>query len=122
MFCLSQAAPGVAHLDLVRESIGAVQTFRYPYLGLDHRHGGSFLVDAAVSPILDADGEVQGAVLVFRDVTEQYRLSQEMEFQATHDLLTGLGNRRAFECALADCFERVGETSPQHVVCYLDLD
>lgn len=122
VFRLSDATRSTAHLDLVAEAMTAAQTFHHPHLNLSHRQGGSYLVDAAFSPIQDADGEVRGAVLVFRDVTEQHRLSQEMAFQATHDELTGLGNRRAFELALAACFERTRDTAQQHVVCYLDLD
>ncbi len=108
--------------NLVAQAIVTAQTHRYPQLNLVHRAHGRFVVEAAVSPIRDADGDVQGAVLVFRDVTEQRRLSQEMAFQATHDELTGLGNRRAFEQALAQCFEHTRHDNQHHVVCYLDLD
>lgn len=122
VFCVSEAARGAAYLDLVAEAMAAAQTFHYPHLGVNRRQGNSLLVDAAFSPIQDADGEVRGAVLVFRDVTEQHRLSQAIEYQATHDELTGLGNRRAFETALAACFERTRSTAQHYVVCYLDLD
>lgn len=122
VFHLTDADTGTAHLDLVAEAMTAAQTFHYPYLSLKQRYGGQLLVDAAFSPIQDADGEVRGAVLVFRDVTEQHRLSREIEYQATHDELTGLGNRRAFELALMKCFERTRDTQHRHVVCYLDLD
>lgn len=109
--------------DMVAQAMATAQTLHYPQLRLFHRAHGHCLVEAAVSPIRDADGDVQGAVLVFRDVTEQRRLSQEVAFQATHDELTGLGNRRAFEQALAHCFDQVRtQPSHRHVVCYLDLD
>ncbi len=108
--------------DMVAETIAAAEAHRYPDLCLQQLHGGNVLVEAAVSPIKDADGEVQGAVLVFRDVTEQRRLSSEIAYQALHDELTGLGNRRAFEQALAQAFERTRGEVLQHVVCYLDLD
>lgn len=114
----SELAPD---LDVVASAMAAGQTQRYPQLGLAHARG-RVLVEAAVSPIRDADGVVQGAVLVFRDVTEQRRLSREMAFQATHDELTGLGNRRAFEATLAQCFARTREQAQTHVLCYLDLD
>lgn len=119
-------ADGVADADapdMVAQAMATAQTLHYPQLRLFHRLQGHCLVEAAVSPIRDADGDVQGAVLVFRDVTEQRRLSQEVAFQATHDELTGLGNRRAFEQALSQCFDQV-RTEPErrHVVCYLDLD
>jgi len=108
--------------DLVAQALAQARTVRHPHLTLTHRVVGSFLVEAAVSPIHDADGVVQGAVLVFRDVTEQRRLSQEIAFQATHDELTGLGNRRAFEATLSQCFARTREQAHRHVLCYLDLD
>ena len=108
--------------DMVVDTIAAAEAHRYPDLCLQQLHGGTVLVEAAVSPIKDADGEVQGAVLVFRDVTEQRRLSSEMAYQALHDELTGLGNRRAFEQTLAQAFERTRSEAVQHAVCYLDLD
>ena len=108
--------------DLVALALVAVESQRYPQIFLQRRDGGSLLVEAAVSPIRDADGEVQGAVLVFRDVTEQRRLSQAIAFQASHDELTGLGNRRAFEQALTQAFAHTRQEHQHHVVCYLDLD
>jgi diguanylate cyclase (GGDEF)-like protein/PAS domain S-box-containing protein len=108
--------------NLVADTMTTGQTQRYAQLSLTRRHASTVLVEAAASPIRDADGEVQGAVLVFRDVTEQRRLSQEMLFQATHDELTGLGNRRAFEQALSACLDTARAHDQQHVVCYLDLD
>ena len=122
VFRLGESLAGAAHLDLVAEALVASETFRYPYLSLNPLQGASCVVEAAVSPIRDADGEVQGAVLVFRDVTEQRRLSQEIEFQATHDELTGLGNRRAFEQALTQAFAHSRSQAQHHVLCYLDLD
>lgn len=108
--------------DLVAQALAEERTVRHPQLMLEHPIAGSFLVEAAVSPIRNVEGAMQGAVLVFRDVTEQRRLSQEMAYQATHDELTGLGNRRAFEAALGNCFAQVREPGLCHVVCYLDLD
>lgn len=111
-----------ATADPVAQALAEVCTVRHSHLTLAHRVVGHFLVEAAASPIRDADGTVQGAVLVFRDVTEQRRLSQEIAFQATHDELTGLGNRRAFEATLSQCFACTREQAQSHVLCYLDLD
>jgi diguanylate cyclase (GGDEF)-like protein/PAS domain S-box-containing protein len=122
VFCLAGADPAVSGVDPVADAMASGQTQRYPQLTLLQRQGGQFLVQAAASPIRDADREVRGAVLVFSDVTEQRRLSQEIAFQATHDELTGLGNRRAFEQALALAFAEVRLRATTHVVGYLDLD
>lgn len=108
--------------DMMAAAIAAAQALRYPELQLQPLHGGTVLVEATASPIKDADGEVQGAVLVFRDVTEQRRLSHEIAYQALHDELTGLGNRRAFEQALDRAFDGTRGTAQHDVVCYLDLD
>ncbi len=119
---LNPEGSGESTTDMVAHAIAAAQGLRYPDLRLQQRQGTSVLVEATVSPIKDADGEVQGAVLVFRDVTEQRRLSREIAYQATHDELTGLGNRRAFEQFLALAFEHTRGKALHHVVCYLDLD
>jgi diguanylate cyclase (GGDEF)-like protein/PAS domain S-box-containing protein len=109
-------------LEPLAQAMAAARTQRYPQLSLQTRQGVRLLVEAAASPTQDADGAVQGAVLVFRDVTEQRRLGQEIAFQASHDELTGLGNRRAFEQALALAFADARQHRSSHVVCYLDLD
>lgn len=47
---------------------------------------------------------------------------QEIAFQALHDELTGLGNRRSFEDKLARAFEESRSGLAHHVLCYMDLD
>ncbi|MCO5357945.1 EAL domain-containing protein [Acidovorax kalamii] len=84
--------------------------------------GAPLLIDLSASPLLRPGGDADGVVLVFRDVTEASRLSREMEFQALHDTLTSLGNRRAFEHLLAQAFAATRDATARHCVCYLDLD
>jgi diguanylate cyclase (GGDEF)-like protein/PAS domain S-box-containing protein len=96
---------------------------------------GRIMTDAGDTLLLARDGteraieltaarmpDSAGAVLVFRDVTEMRALSRELAYQATHDPMTGLFNRREFERrlqrALDDC--RLGHV--EHALCYLDLD
>ena len=90
------------------------------------RGGVEFGIEDSASPIRDADGEVHGAVLVFHDVSEQRRLNHEMSHRATHDVLTGLLNRGAFEDRLARLLERVGngsgDTGAGNALLYIDLD
>jgi len=47
-------------------------------------------------PQYNKDGEFTGYVGCAKDVTTEYGLKQQLEFQAAHDELTGLINRRAF--------------------------
>jgi diguanylate cyclase (GGDEF)-like protein/PAS domain S-box-containing protein len=60
--------------------------------------------------------------VVCRDVTEAHNLSQELTYQASHDSLTGLVNRRELENRLARVLETARTDASHHALCYLDLD
>lgn len=80
-------------------------------------------VTDTTSPICDGRGEVAGAVMVFRDVTEQRRSQDQLQHDALHDALTDLPNRALFLDRLQQAVDRA-ERSPQFhfVVMLLDLD
>ena len=61
-------------------------------------------------------------MVLLHDVTEMRGLARQMSYQATHDALTGLVNRREFERRLAEAIESGHRGDGQHVLCYLDLD
>jgi len=54
------------------------------------------IADSA-APIKDDDGIIKGAILVFRDVTEEKQRNDEIYYMSYRDALTGLYNRRFFE-------------------------
>ncbi len=84
--------------------------------------GNELGVEATASPIRGPDGGIAGAAVMLHDVSEMRGLTQQMSYQASHDALTGLVNRREFERRLGEALEisRAGRQS--HVMCYLDLD
>lgn len=86
------------------------------------RDGGLHAVDDSVAPIRDAEGRVLGAVLVFRDVTQQRRQFDEIRWRASHDGLTGLVNRTEFGQRLARTLERARRDGSQHALLAFDLD
>jgi diguanylate cyclase (GGDEF)-like protein/PAS domain S-box-containing protein len=86
------------------------------------RSGEAFGVQDSVAPIRNDKGEIFGVVLVFHDVTEQRRLSGEMQYRATHDSLTGLINRVEFEARLRQVLEQAQGDRSQHALLYIDLD
>lgn len=59
---------------------------------------------------------------ILEDVSESRRLSEELSHQATHDELTGLLNRRAFERHLGDYLRRAHSENSVHALCFIDLD
>ncbi|UTF58943.1 bifunctional diguanylate cyclase/phosphodiesterase [Gilvimarinus sp. DA14] len=66
--------------------------------------------------------DARESVVIVEDISESRRLSKELSFQATHDALTGLYNRRAFERRLTDSLKRARAESTQHSLCFIDLD
>jgi diguanylate cyclase (GGDEF)-like protein/PAS domain S-box-containing protein len=86
------------------------------------RDGSRVGVDWRAAEIHDREGHIAGSVLTFRDVSAEREHAQQRRWEATHDVLTGLVNRREFEARLdaALAARRAGGRS--HVVCFLDLD
>jgi diguanylate cyclase (GGDEF)-like protein/PAS domain S-box-containing protein len=80
------------------------------------------LVEVTAAPLRDEVGDISGAVLLLHDVTESRGLTRQISYQAAHDALTGLVNRREFERRLQDAVDGARRGDANHVLCYLDLD
>jgi diguanylate cyclase (GGDEF)-like protein/PAS domain S-box-containing protein len=89
---------------------------------LINRYGAEYAVEDTAAPLRDADGKVIGGVLVVRDVTESRSLSLQLNWQASHDALTGLANRFEFELLLNQLIASAKAQGKQHALLYLDLD
>jgi len=89
---------------------------------LVHRDGHEVGIEDTAAPIHDRNGQVTGAVIVFRDVGAARALSLRMTHLAQHDALTGLPNR----LLLTDRLDRAIAATRRHggslAVLYLDLD
>ena len=86
------------------------------------RNGEEFGIEDSAAPIHNQVGELLGMVLVFHDVTEQRRMSGEMTYRATHDVLTGLVNRAEFETRLRRALNNAHEQRGEHALMFIDLD
>ena len=86
------------------------------------RDGSQIAVDDSAAPIYGKDGDVAGAILVFRDVTRERRLQRKLSYQATHDTLTGLVNRYEFELRMENALMFARNEQREHSVAFLDLD
>jgi diguanylate cyclase (GGDEF)-like protein/PAS domain S-box-containing protein len=84
--------------------------------------GAEYGIEDTAAPIRSEAGEILGAVLVFHDVTEQRRLSGEMSYRASHDMLTGLVNRAEFETRLRRLVQRAHADGSLNALLYIDLD
>jgi len=81
-----------------------------------------YSIEVVVSPIFDSENFAVGAVLVLHDTTELRGMAQQLSYQATHDSLTGLINRREFEERLTEALEIVKRDNTDYILFYMDLD
>jgi diguanylate cyclase (GGDEF)-like protein/PAS domain S-box-containing protein len=87
------------------------------------RRGQEIAIQDSAAPIRDRAGNLIGAVMVFHDVSKERRLHRALHYQASHDALTGLINRREFENRLNAAVEDAKqEQEVRHALLYLDLD
>lgn len=84
------------------------------------KDGSIFWVHQRVT--LDPDTKDPRLLVVCRDVTEKRKLEEKLAYQAAHDTLTNLINRREFEQRLQRVLSSDLEPGDEHVLCYLDLD
>ncbi len=80
-------------------------------------------IQDSAAPIRDRIGNVIGSVMVFHDVSKETRLFRQLSYQASHDPLTNLINRREFENRLTTAIDQIrGKPDETHALLYLDLD
>ena len=89
---------------------------------LINRLGQEIAIQDSAAPIRDREGKTVGAVVVFRDVTKERRLKRALSFQASHDALTGLINRREFDNRLQLALQSARDGEGSHALLYVDLD
>lgn len=123
VFVAHREAGGAALDDPIERCLVTGRSTRLPSGAvLIGRDGQARAVDDSVAPIRGADGQVRGAVLVFRDVTQQRRQFNEIRWRASHDSLTGLVNRAEFNERLRRTLARSRRDGSQHALLAFDLD
>jgi diguanylate cyclase (GGDEF)-like protein/PAS domain S-box-containing protein len=86
------------------------------------RAGNEVAIQESAAPISDRAGRVIGAVVVFHDVTKERRLKRALAYQASHDALTGLINRREFDNRLHAALLSAQRGEGAYALLYIDLD
>jgi diguanylate cyclase (GGDEF)-like protein/PAS domain S-box-containing protein len=107
--------PVAACLQLVSRTVEANAV-------LSGRGGGRRDVRHSAAPVRTPAGDVVGAVLVFQDITASRVLQRELAHSATHDALTALLNRAAFEDRLRGACEQAKNEKRESSLCFIDLD
>lgn len=84
--------------------------------------GDSLWARLTVSVGHDQKNRTTNYIVVVEDASESYRMSKELNYQANHDVLTGLINRRAFERHLETVLSEAHTEHTSHALCFVDLD
>ncbi|MDB5045958.1 MAG: hypothetical protein JWQ08_2008, partial [Deinococcus sp.] len=100
------------------QAITSGETVRDAVVEFVRPDGQAILVSINAVPLTE-DGVFRGAVVSFADVSEAYRMRQQLEQQARQDELTGLPNRRVFNWSLE---QLAREPQARTAVLLLDID
>lgn len=87
--------------------------------GKDHKH---YSVNVTLKPALFHSNKVRGVVVFIKDTTDTRNMARDLFYQAAHDPLTSLVNRREFELRIQRVLVTAKSEKNHHALCYLDLD
>jgi diguanylate cyclase (GGDEF)-like protein/PAS domain S-box-containing protein len=91
-------------------------------LVLRRKDGRKIVVLENSRAVRDEHGRILYYEGTLTDITEAHELSRQLSYEASHDALSGLINRREFEMRLQRALDSAQATGAAHAVCYLDLD
>ena len=86
------------------------------------KHNQLFRVEDTASPIIDEDGHLSGAVMVFQDVSEAIEMAVKMTHLTNHDQLTGLPNRVLLHDRLVNAVSRSFGNKQSIALLLIDID
>ncbi|MFX3636251.1 MAG: EAL domain-containing protein [Candidatus Pristimantibacillus sp.] len=86
-----------------------------------HPEGYEINLNSLSIPVI-IDGDVQGTYLIFRDITEEKRSKDKIQYMAYHDELTGLPNRRLLKQMLEDMIHQEILEKSSFALFFMDID
>ena len=119
LFSIVDEATGNTNNRLINQSVGDGVTIDRQLLV---RSDASVVAISIIGAPLHSDDKAAGAVLVFHDKTAEREFVARLSWQASHDALTGLVNRREFETHLGSALDKLSHQPGEHSLMFLDLD
>ena len=86
------------------------------------RNGRECPIRYSHAPIRSREGRILGMIVVFHDISQIRAMAQQLLWQASHDALTGLVNRREFERRLTELIDTARTPEREHALMFMDLD
>jgi len=85
------------------------------------KDGSHFPIECQVTPLVE-EGEFQGAVITFRDITDRLKTEQALQHKASFDRLTGIYNRLKFEELLEQAISESNRYKRPLSLAMFDID
>ncbi|MEE8365998.1 MAG: MASE3 domain-containing protein [Gammaproteobacteria bacterium] len=111
--------------DAVYDDLWATITSGREWKGELHnrkKDGSIYRARESIAGVKDSEGEITHYIGIQDDVTQEYKLTEQLSYQASHDALTGLINRREFEQRANRLLSTIRHDQSEHAMCFLDLD
>ncbi|MEW8492490.1 MAG: EAL domain-containing protein [Candidatus Thiodiazotropha taylori] len=86
------------------------------------KDGNQYWARASVSGVRDDQGNITHYISIQDDMTREYEMAEQLSYQASHDALTGLVNRREFENRAERLLATIQQDKDKHAFCFMDLD
>ncbi len=119
-FLKSGETPRTVHADLW-ETIIAGREWKGEFHNM-RKDGSLYWSRTSVSGVKDTNGNIAHFIGIQDDVTHEYELTEQLSYQASHDSLTGLINRREFERRTERLLATIRKDKHVHAMCFVDLD
>lgn len=87
-----------------------------------HKGGTTLWMESRGTPVLDIEGNVDKIILISRDIGESKQREETYKYQANHDELTNLANRRYFDEQLTNTMSKANRTQRTIALFTLDCD
>ncbi|MEI6620421.1 MAG: diguanylate cyclase [Actinomycetes bacterium] len=79
-------------------------------------------VNGRIAPLKNEDGSVAGYLMAAIDVTDARTASEQLKYLATHDPMTGILNRAAFEIEVSSALARAERYTNRCALLFADID
>jgi len=107
--------------DSIRDAVHALWTQNQGSAQLVSANGDVFPIEFTMTDLVQSHAS-SSAVLVLHDVSKATEMAATLSHQASHDALTGLLNRTAFDTRLQSALDSANQNGGRHVLLFLDLD
>ncbi|MBL8967966.1 MAG: EAL domain-containing protein [Spirochaetaceae bacterium] len=100
----------------------AERPYFFSELAVKNAAGQTLIVDGSITRIHEKENSTDGFVIAIRDITELKRMSETINYQASHDNLTGLSNREEFSYKLNELLKTLRASGARHALLVIDVD